>query len=141
MNALVRSAMIATALFVVSPQPSQAAPPAEKLNWGVDYYHATCKPAMLTRHYAELWPMMTRQERQAVNTAQQEHYYREQDVYRSWVLAFQKVLVVPERVRSRGLLYANFVQEDMGIEWAVREANETLAACVAHMAKQLERPQ
>lgn len=141
MKTLVRGSMIAITLLLFSTQPSHAAPPAEKLNWGSDYYHATCKPAMQTRHYAELWPMMTRQERLAVNNAQQEHYYREQDIYRSWVLAFQKVLVVPERVKSRGLLYANFVQEDMGIEWAVRGANETLAACVAHMAKQLELPQ
>ncbi len=138
MKVLAMSSAVAIALFVVSPQPSQAIPATEKLNWGSDYYHATCKPAMQTRHYAELWPMMTNEERQAVNNAQQEHYYREQDVYRSWVLAFQKVLVVPERVKSRGQLYSNYIPEDMGIEWAARGANETLAACVEHMAKQLE---
>lgn len=138
MKALVAGSAVAVALVVGSPQPSLAAPSTEKLNWGPDFYHATCKPAMQTRHYAELWPMMTKKERQAVNIAQQENYYREQDIYRSWVLAFQKVLVVPERVTSRGQLYANLVSEDIGIESAVRRANGTLAACVEHMASLME---
>lgn len=115
-----------------------AIPPTDKLNWGPDYYAATCRPAMQTREYAELWPLMTPEERQAVNVAQQQGYVREQEVYRSWVRAFEDVLARPDRVRARGQIYPGTVYERFGIDIAAKGASDTLAACVEHMAKQLK---
>lgn len=129
--------MVTVGLLLASTSIVHAIPPTEKLNWGPEYYAMTCQPALQTRLYAELWPLMTPEERRAVNNAQQEGYIREQDVYRSWVRAFQQVLVVPERVKVRGQLYAGPIPEALGIGIAATGANETLAACVEHMAKQL----
>ncbi len=125
-------------LVLLAVTSAQAIPPADKLNWGADYYATTCQPALQTRSYAELWPMMTRQERDAVYTAQQESYVREQDLYRSWAGAFEKVLRNPERVRSRGQIYPGQVYENFGIDVAAKGAADTLAACVEHMATQLK---
>lgn len=117
---------------------ARALPPVEKLNWGPEYYATTCRPALQTRVYADLWPFMTQQERQAVSIAQQETYVREQELYRSWVRAFEKVVKNPEQVKRRGQLYPGPVYDNLAIETASRGAADTLAACVEHMAKQLE---
>ncbi|MFO0773505.1 MAG: hypothetical protein U0172_02415 [Nitrospiraceae bacterium] len=131
--------LIVAAVLIASTHHAYAIPPSDKLHWGPDYYTITCKPALQTKTYAELWPMMTQQERQAVNIAQQESYYREEDLYRSWVRAFQKVIRSPEHVKARGQIYPGPVTENFGIEIASKGASDTLAACVEHMARLMDK--
>lgn len=127
----------AALLLATNLHAAYATPPPEKLNWGPDFYEMTCKPAIKTRTYVELWPLLTHEERSAVNTAQQLRYVREQDLYRSWATAFEEVLGAPEKVRVRGHIYPATVYERYGIDMAHRGASDTLAACVEHMAKQM----
>ena len=124
-------------VLAVHLQAAYAVPPTEKLNWGPDFYEMTCKPALKTRSYVELWPLLTHEERSAVNTAQQLRYVREQDLYRSWVTAFEEVLGTPEKVKVRGHIYPATVYERYGIDMAFRGASDTLAACVEHMARHI----
>ena len=134
----VRIVVVAAVLALsLNLHESVASPPTEKLNWGPDFYEMTCKPAIKTRTYVELWPLLTHEERSAVNTAQQLRYVREQDLYRSWVRAFEEVLGTPERVKIRGHIYPATVYERYGIDMAYRSASDALAACVEHMARQL----
>ncbi|GKS58518.1 hypothetical protein YTPLAS18_20450 [Nitrospira sp.] len=133
-----RVATYAAAFFLaLNLHAVHAIPSTEKLNWGPDFYEMTCKPAVKTRTYVELWPLLTHEERSAVNTAQQLRYIREQDLYRSWMTAFEEVLGTPERVKVRGHIYPATVYERYGIDMAYRGASDTLAACVEHMAKQM----
>lgn len=138
MNLIRAGCSLAILAAIFTQDSALAIPPTDKLNWGPEYYTLTCKPAIQTRTYLELWPLMSPQERDAVNTIQQDMYLREQDLYRSWVRAFEKVLVNPERVKVRGLIYPGPIYESYGIEIAAKGASDTLAACVEHMARQLD---
>ena len=124
-------------LLAFNLHTANAVPSTEKLNWGTDFYEMTCKPAIKTRTYVELWPLLTHDERSAVNTAQQLRYVKEQDLYRSWATAFEEVLGTPDKVKARGHIYPATVYERYGIDLAYRGASDTLAACVEHMAKQM----